>query len=319
MGMRELPAEILTHVCQHLGLSDLVRVAATCKHLRHGGLETVELPTEAPVVTVLCKRAFHRPELIPSVRSDGCSESWVAYLARCARQRRCREAPCIAAGGYHSLCVDADGRLLSFGKGAATGHADVEVRYALPAPVHAVAEIRIWSVAAGSRHSLVLCRDGRIFSWGKNKHGQLGHEDRLARPSPAPVEGLQGVCNIAASLTHSFAVTPSGTVFTWGRALRRGAADEDDMQDSLRPIIVEGFEDVRVRRVCAGDGIAFAIGEDGEVFSWGEGINGLLGHGNTRGQPSRKRVEALRGLRISSVSVGIGHALALTEDGLVYM
>jgi E3 ubiquitin-protein ligase HERC2 len=64
--------------------------------------------------------------------------------------------------------------------------------------------------------------------------------------------------------------------------------------------------------------VAFAIGEDGELFSWGSAGSGLLGHGDWQAQHSPKRVEALRGVRMSSVAVGSGHALALSEDGLVY-
>jgi alpha-tubulin suppressor-like RCC1 family protein len=75
---------------------------------------------------------------------------------------------------------------------------------------------------------------------------------------------------------------------------------------------------VRVRRVCAGDYAAFAVGEDGEVFSWGRGPDTVLGHGDMQSQPSPKRVEALRGIRVSSVSAGWHHVLALAEDGLVY-
>jgi alpha-tubulin suppressor-like RCC1 family protein len=126
------------------------------------------------------------------------------------------------------------------------------------------------------------------------------------------VQGLDGVRSIAAADAHSLAVTQSGVVFSWGRAVRRGA------QHSLRPIIVEGFEGVRVHQACAGREVAFAIGEDGELFSWGECMDGCLGHGDRQDQPSPKRVEALRGFRMSSVSVGCCNVLALTEDGLVY-
>jgi hypothetical protein len=82
-----VPLEVLTQVCQLLSLRDLVSIAATCKRLRHGGLETVELPTDSPVVTVLSTHAFSRPEMVPSMRPDGCADSWVSYLMRCARQR----------------------------------------------------------------------------------------------------------------------------------------------------------------------------------------------------------------------------------------
>jgi alpha-tubulin suppressor-like RCC1 family protein len=321
--LHQLPLELLTQLCQHLDLTDLVRASATCKRFRHGGLETVELPTESPVVTVLSKCAFPRPELIPSMRPAGCSESWVAYFARTVRQRRCLEAPPIADGYQHSLFLDASGRLLSCGTGAGVGHDDGEVNYFLPTPVAAMAGVLIRSVAARFGHSLALGWDGRVYSWGKNNFGQLGLGDLVTRRSPVRVEGLEGVRGIAAHADQSLAVTQSGDVFTWGRALVdtcRGQdaedMDEDDMP--LRPTMVEGFGHVRVRHVCAATTTTFAIGEAGEIFSWGGGCCGLLGHGDKRHKPSPKRIEALHGVRVSDVSAGWYHALALAEDELVY-
>jgi alpha-tubulin suppressor-like RCC1 family protein len=133
---------------------------------------------------------------------------------------------------------------------------------------------------------------------------------------PALVEGLEGVCGIASACGHSLAVTQSESVFSCGVAL------QPEEEDSLCPVIVEGFgEGGRMRRVCAGlpSPAAFAIGEDGEIFSWGNGEDGLLGHGDEKDQPSAKRVEALQGIRVSSVSVGTYHALALAENGLLYV
>jgi E3 ubiquitin-protein ligase HERC2 len=73
-----------------------------------------------------------------------------------------------------------------------------------------------------------------------------------------------------------------------------------------------------MRRACAELRVAFAIGVDGELFSWGSGEDERLGHDSQENQPSPKRVEALRGVRVSSVAVGGFHALALSEDGSVY-
>jgi hypothetical protein len=309
-ALLDLPLEVLTGVCEQLDLFQLIRVAATCKRFRHGdsGLETVDLPTKSAVVLALREQAFFGGVGIPNTRLIDCSESWVAYLARCAQQRRWREAPPLK----HNLFVDAAGRLLACGIGAEVGHGVRNVVFPAPTPVAAMAGVRMRSVVAGMYHSLALGWDGRVYSWGDNFDGQLGQGDKTVRPSPALVEGLVSVRFIAASLHHSLAVTQSGSVFQWGQSLRSGA------EDSLRPIIVEGFGGVRVSRVYAGAKTAFGIGEDGELFSWGRGIFVLLGHGETRNQPSPKRVEALPGIHVSSVSVGEFHALALAEDGLVY-
>jgi hypothetical protein len=130
----DVPLELCTAVCQQLDLRNLVRVAATCTRFRHGdgGLETAELPTQSPVVTALGEHAFPRLELIPSTRPIGCSESWVAYLARGARLRCCREAPPIAAGYRLSLLPDVVGRLLACGQGPAVGHGDAYATFSDP-------------------------------------------------------------------------------------------------------------------------------------------------------------------------------------------
>jgi E3 ubiquitin-protein ligase HERC2 len=120
------------------------------------------------------------------------------------------------------------------------------------------------------------------------------------------------VRGIAAAGVHSHAVTQSGIVFSWGHLLLYGPGD------ARRPMIAEGFDGVRVRRVCAGEGKTFAIGEEEEVLSWGRGTYGKLGHGNTQDQPSPKRIEALLGVRVSQVVVDAYHTLALAEDGQVY-
>jgi alpha-tubulin suppressor-like RCC1 family protein len=180
-------------------------------------------------------------------------------------------------------------------------------------------DVRVRSVAAGLEHSLALGWDGRVYAWGKNEFGQLGQGDRLTKPAPTLVAGLAGVCVIAATFDHSLAVTQSGAVFGWGRGLLQLPSDEFDVVGgSLRPVLDEGFGGVRVRRVCAGMFVAAAIGEAGELFSWGLGVQRRLGHGDSENQPSPKRVEALRGVWVSSIALGHGHALALTEDGLVY-
>jgi alpha-tubulin suppressor-like RCC1 family protein len=192
------------------------------------------------------------------------------------------------------------------------GHDDVDGICSVPAPVAALGGIRVQRLAAGSEYSLALSCDGRVYSWGKNGYGQLGRGERLAQSAPALMEGLEGVGDVAAGAGHSLAVTQSGVVFSWGRALVTEAAD------SLRPIVVEGFCGVSVRRVCADVLTAFAIGEDGELFSWGHALFWRLGHGDEEDQPSPKRVEALRDVRVSSVSVGFVDAVALAEGGLVY-
>jgi hypothetical protein len=281
-SLDDLPLEVLTHVCRHLRLGDLVRVGASCKRFRHGdgGLETVELLTESPVITALREHAFPLLELAPRIRPSGFSDSWVTYLARCMAQRRCREVASIAAGNRHSLFLDKSGRLLACGCGVAVGHDDANIIYDVPTPLAAMSGVRVQSVAAGCYHSLALGWDGRVYSWGENSFGQLGQGDTLTKRAPALVEGLEGVRGIAAAAWQSLAMTELGFVFSWGRALLPGA------ENALMPLLVEGFDEgVCLRSVCFGERVAVAISGDREVFSWGAASTGVSATATRRTSP----------------------------------
>jgi len=46
-------------------------------------------------------------------------------------------------------------------------------------------------LAAGSRHSLALTNHGRVYGWGCNDYGQLGHADLIPRDFPTVVGYFQ--------------------------------------------------------------------------------------------------------------------------------
>jgi E3 ubiquitin-protein ligase HERC2 len=164
------------------------------------------------------------------------------------------------------------------------------------------------TIGAGFAHSLVLDWDGRVYSCGKNDDGLLGQGRKMPRSAPTLIEGLEGVRGIAAVEARSLVVAQSRHVFSWGRTCLSGATSS-----VFRPTIVNGFEGVRVRRVCADRLSSFAIGEAEELFSWELGEKGLLGHGDMKNRRSPKRVEALRGVRVSSVAAVL--ACARTDGG----
>ena len=51
-----------------------------------------------------------------------------------------------------------------------------------------LAGVRVVGVAAGAGHSIALAADGRVFTFGKGRSGQLGHGDEENQLTPRVVE-----------------------------------------------------------------------------------------------------------------------------------
>jgi hypothetical protein len=77
------------------------------------------------------------------------------------------------------------------------------------------------------------------------------------------------------------------------RRRRRARADSECV-----PRLIHALRGVRVARLAAGQTHPLVVSEGGEVFSFGDGSHGALGHGNTESCWTPKRIEGLLGVRV---------------------
>ena len=56
------------------------------------------------------------------------------------------------------------------------------------------------------------------------------------------------------------------------------------------PKMVESLQGKHVREIACGTGHSAAITTNGELYTWGQGDHGRLGHGDTTNQPKPKQV-----------------------------
>lgn len=87
----------------------------------------------------------------------------------------------VCAGANHTLAISEAGQLWSCGRGrhGQLGHGHFHDEGVLTL-VEAIRAERIVSAAAGRAHSMALAADGKIFTWGDAKFGQLGHQQLVA-------------------------------------------------------------------------------------------------------------------------------------------
>jgi alpha-tubulin suppressor-like RCC1 family protein len=134
----------------------------------------------------------------------------------------------VAAGSTHVVAVTADGTVFAWGNAQAgqLGNGDLPVinfksgvrdtTYYVPFPTQVAGLADVVSIAAGSKFSLALLKDGSIRAWGENQHGQLGDGTTQARLRPVAVRGITNAVAVSpGGLDYAAALLADGTVLTW--------------------------------------------------------------------------------------------------------
>jgi alpha-tubulin suppressor-like RCC1 family protein len=221
----------------------------------------------------------------------------------------------IAAGG-HAAALKGDGSVWTWGPNS-LGQLGDGTRTTRLTPVLVAGLVPVSSVAIGTGDSIgqtfAVGRDGSVWAWGDNSHGQLGDGTQISRLSPVRVQGLGDVVMVAGGYWHSAALKADGTVWTWGWNWYGQLGDGTEL-DRLLPSPVAGLADIIA--VAAGSLQTFALRRDGILFAWGANFDGNLGDGTTTNRARPVQVAGLS--NVTTFSAGVGFSLARTSDGNAY-
>ena len=162
---------------------------------------------------------------------------------------------------------------------------------------------------------------GVIYGWGHNHRGQLGGVDGAKVKVPTPCESLSALrpVQLVGGEQTLFAITADGKVYAtgYGAGGRLGIGGTDSV---CQATLLESIQHVCIKTVAVNSGgkHCLALSTDGEVYSWGEGDDGKLGHGNKTSCDRPRVIEALRGKDIVGISCGGAHSAATTTTGELY-
>ncbi|KFD65910.1 hypothetical protein M514_03933 [Trichuris suis] len=195
----------------------------------------------------------------------------------------------VSCGHNFTLACSADGHVYSwgFGKYGVLGHGN-ELNLSVPQRIEALAKVIVTSISAGYAHCGAVTDSGFLYMFGKGEDGALGFgKDLKNKLEPCWVHRLAHVivvdisCSKGDGKGHTLALSHRGELFVWGNNAY-GKLGLDGVKCRTEPVKLSKhlFLGRPVVKLCAGSVHNVAITDDGLVYSWGKGTDGILGHAN---------------------------------------
>ena len=200
-----------------------------------------------------------------------------------------------------------------------------------PVPVYqagVLAGKTVTSIGAGGMHSVALCADGSVATWGYNSAGRLGDGTSVYQSGVPVLVNRTGV--LAGKLVVAMAVGDSctlvlcsdGTLAAWG-SNASGQLGDNSFTDRPLPVLVDRTGVLAGKVVVAiagGTDHNLALCADGTLAAWGANTYGQLGNNSLASSTVPVLVSAggvLAGKSVTAISAGGTLSLALCSDGTV--
>ena len=174
-----------------------------------------------------------------------------------------------------------------------------------------------------SSQSVVYSKDAFIYSWGKNKYGELGLNTARAALYPSAVKSLKlSVINsMALGGRNSMILTTEGQVLTCGSNIFNLLATNSKIQNNevyqkiFKPIKFFEENNEKIKEIAIAEFHSLALNEKGEIYGWGGNLFNKLGHTNGLcGLPAKIFIKR----KIVAIACGDYHSCALSENGVLY-
>lgn len=166
-------------------------------------------------------------------------------------------------------------------------------------------------------NTFVVDGSGKLWVVGSGERGVSGTGSRQRTLLEAMEVDLAGVEQLKIGSNFVIALNGGGEVFGWGLNNYGQLGSSENMSQPTPQKIKIGMGDERVQGLAVGEFFSVALTGKGEVWSWGQGVSGQLGHGNRSDSYAPKKVE-FEG-KFKGVAAGDSHTVLLDEKGQVFV
>mmetsp|Transcript_695 Transcript_695/g.1829 ORF Transcript_695/g.1829 Transcript_695/m.1829 type:complete len:332 (-) Transcript_695:515-1510(-) len=213
----------------------------------------------------------------------------------------------LALGGGHSLALDNQGKVWSWGWNAKgqLGRRTNTAESCDILPVHGLPPCQ--KISAGHEESFSIDLEGRLWAFGQGRWEPYTVADHLSI-------GEQNFKDVDGGVFHAAAVTENGACFFWGKHGVVCHDDEGAMKVGQNPIRWEPKDGSRAVQVACGWKHTVILDNAGRVWGVGSNKHGQLGSHSPSSFPTPRIIEELNDKKILKIDAGWSHTVVLYED-----
>lgn len=220
----------------------------------------------------------------------------------------------VARTGQVMVAIRPDGTLWAWGQDRWLPGGDTNVKRGVMPRFRGTADQPIslsdsagWTKVAGNSGSFYCAvkADGTLWTWGDNRHGQLGHGHGVIpfSPTPTQVGNETNWMSVAAGAFTGYALKSDGSLWGWGGFQHRG-----------RITVTEPVQLGVVAEFSAGLFCHFGLTKDGTLMGFG---SGLAAYYNLPDTGQSNLVACATGMQGVSIAAGGIFLLMRQPDGTV--
>jgi len=182
-------------------------------------------------------------------------------------------------------------------------------------------------VSVGNNFMVAISTLGKVFSWGMNQYGQLGHGDLITRYTPTMISDLKDrfIIDVSCGDYHTLNLDISGDVYSWGFKQALNGTPVKDRYGSIINFDNQGIHQPTPNLISTGCGNSKSkiakieamsltsgmLSDAGELYLWGNNAFSQIGPQfcASPARPVRLDLPPLQNFALSEDA-----SLALTKD-----
>jgi alpha-tubulin suppressor-like RCC1 family protein len=217
----------------------------------------------------------------------------------------------IFSGHQANFAIADDGTVWAWGTNT-NGQLGDGTKTAKETPFKHTGLSNVKAISSDGSHTVVLKNDGSVWACGKNDNGQLGDGTQESRMTFVQMQKLADIVAIDANEDLTLALKNDGTVWVCGEYAPSGSWTST--RNVTVPEMVAGLSNIKA--ISVGSWHFLALDGSGNVWGWGNNINGQLSSSASVNQATPVKMTGLTDVR--GISAGYQNSMFLKNDGTVW-